>query len=208
METQPRRQNQHIPNLPLALGLGLAAGLAFGARTGPRRRQQPPSLHEPDTQALVTYLREHLSGADAAIRVVDRLRRTEPSDQLLFEWLYDEFNAEHRVVQGILNRFGAGSGSPKRLLARASAEVITRLAGGARGDLSLFRTLEALAIGVQGKRCMWRALQSLGEALEVPGGRNLFDLEAAAVRQWETIERRRFQLASRAFAAATLAREA
>src|SRR5687768_7580606 len=96
METQPRRQNQHIPNLPLALGLGLAAGLAFGARTGQRRRERPSSLHErdTDTEALVAYLREHLSGADAAIRLVDRLRQTQPSDQLLFEWLYDEFNAE------------------------------------------------------------------------------------------------------------------
>jgi hypothetical protein len=57
-----------------------------------------------------------------------------------------------------------------------------------RGELTLFRTLEALAIGVQGKRCMWRALQSLNSSLDVPGARNLPTLESAALRQWEAIE--------------------
>jgi hypothetical protein len=78
--------------------------------------------------------------------------------------------------------------------------VLERLAGGRAGDLSLFRTLEALAIGVQGKRCMWRALQSLRPAPHPRGTRSLADLEAAAVRQWEVIERRRIGMASQTFA--------
>jgi hypothetical protein len=62
------------------------------------------------------------------------------------------------------------------------------------GDLSLFRTLEALAIGVQGKRCLWRAAQAL-VALPHPSGRRSFvELEADAVRQWETIEQHRRSL--------------
>ena len=108
----------------------------------------------------MTYLHEHLTGADAAIRVVERLRRTQTDERPLFDWLYNEFEADHQVVQAILRMLGASSGSPKRLLGQASGAVLKRMAGGAAGDLSLFRTLEALALGVQGKRCMWRALQA------------------------------------------------
>ena len=65
------------------------------------------------------------------------------------------------------------------------------MAGGTPGELSLFRTLEALAIGVQGKRCLWRAAQALGGLPHPPGRRSFVELEADAVRQWETIERHR-----------------
>jgi len=73
-------------------------------------------------------------------------------------------------------------------------------AGGHRGELPLFRTLEALAIGVQGKRCLWRALQSLGPPIPLPAGWSLAALEAMAVRQWEAIESRRQSLAPATFA--------
>ena len=47
---------------------------------------------------------------------------------------------------------------------------------------------------------MWRALQSLPSNVSIPGGRSLFELEAAAVRQWEVIEERRRRLVPRTFA--------
>jgi hypothetical protein len=65
--------------------------------------------------------------------------------------------------------------------------------------LSLFRTLEALAIGVQGKRCLWRAAQTLAALPHPPGRRSFFELEADAVRQWEAIERHRRSLVPRTF---------
>ena len=77
-------------------------------------------------------------------------------------------------------------------------------AGGDRGDLSLFRTLEGLAIGVQGKRCMWRALHALLGDQPIPSTRSLAGLEAMAVRQWESIEARRQALAAETFPALNL----
>jgi hypothetical protein len=71
-------------------------------------------------------------------------------------------------------------------------------AGGDPGDLSLLRTLEALAVGVQGKRCLWRSLQSLPTMPPVQGI-NFVDLEAKAVGQWEAIEERRRAVAARTF---------
>lgn len=75
--------------------------------------------------------------------------------------------------------------------------VLRVVAGGAPGDRSLVRTLEVLAIGVQDKRCLWRAAQTLVALPHPPGRRNFIDLEADEVRRWETqndlVMRNRFE---------------
>jgi hypothetical protein len=71
-----------------------------------------------------------------------------------------------------------------------------KTAAGARpGELSLFRTLEGLSAGVQGKRCLWRAAQMLAPpSLRPSDGRTFGELESSAVDQWEAIERYRLAL--------------
>jgi hypothetical protein len=193
----------HERELAVRLGATMIVGagvvIATLARTRVARRRPADAKRE----ALATYLREHLSGADLAMQIVERLRRTDAGtdEHDLFETLYREFEQDRDVVTSLLTTLGASSQSPKRLASQASGSVLKLLAGGSRGQLALFRTLEALAIGVQGKRCMWRALQSLRPSLAVPGGRTLPELEAAAVRQWDAIEERRRLLAPFTFEA-------
>lgn len=95
---------------------------------------------------------------------------------------------------------GASGRSTKRAAGYVSGALLSGIAGGEPGDLSLFRTLEALAIGVQGKRCMWRALQHYTVPSTVRDV-NFLELEAKALRQWEAIEERRRALVARTFAA-------
>jgi hypothetical protein len=187
----------------VALGVGLivALGLAAGTAGRRRRRKEPPTRAE-KRAALVTYLREHLSGADLAVHVVERLRRaqTTTDERQFFSWLYEQLTADRDVVTAILTTLGESSLSPKRLVGQTSGSILKLMAGGSAGDLSLFRTLEALAIGVQGKRCMWRALQTV-HGLRLPPGKTFPDLESAAVRQWEAIEQRRQSLVGQTFEA-------
>jgi hypothetical protein len=174
---------------------GLTAYLAWPAqrsRTSTRKRQ-----------ALIAYLREHLSGSDLAIRVVRRLGSTHggTEDGTLFRRLSTELEEDRFVVRSLLMQLGASERSIKRAAADASGAVLSTTAGGEPGDLSLLRTLEALAIGVQGKRCMWRALQSLRTLPSTVDGMTFVELEAKAVRQWEAIEERRRALVERTFSA-------
>ena len=173
-----------------ALGaVGLTIAFVALRRSKPRQEDQDLSKRK----AFATYLRDHLAGADTAIQVVQGLRdayRGGP-EGTLFESLYDEFREDRGVVEGILAELGYTSRSTKRLAGRATGNALRAVAGGAPGDLSLFRTLEALAIGVQGKRCLWRAAQALIGLPHPPGRRSFAELEADAVRQWETIERHR-----------------
>ncbi len=165
------------------------------------RRSKPRDQHGDKRRALATYLRDHLAGADTAIQMVRGLSdacRGGPQGAL-FESLYEQFREDRGVVEGILAELGYTSRSAKRLAGRATGSGLRVVAGGAPGDLSLFRTLEALAIGVQGKRCLWRAAQALVALPHPPGRRSFVELEADAVHQWEAIERHRWSLVHHTF---------
>jgi hypothetical protein len=182
---------------PLAL-LGAAAA-AVGLTTWlvrPARRASPSARRR---QALIAYLRDHLSGSDVAVAVVHRLVSTDhrAADRPLFQRLAKEFEEDRSLVRAVLNELGASGRSIKRAAGVASGAMLSVTAGGAPGELALLRTLEGLSIGVQGKRCMWRALQNVTAA----GGMDFLALEAKAIRQWEAIEDRRRSLVARTFSA-------
>ena len=182
-----------------ALGaVGLTIAFVALRRSKPRQGDQDLNKR----QAFATYLRDHLAGADTAIQVVQGLRdayRGGP-EGTFFESLYNQFREDRGVVEGILAELGYTSRSTKRLAGLSTGNALRVVAAGAPGELSLFRTLEALAIGVQGKRCLWRAAGRLATQPPGPGRRSFVELEAAAVRQWEQIERYRGALVPRTFA--------
>jgi hypothetical protein len=120
----------------------------------------------------------------------------------LFASLFDEFREERDVVRLLLEQIG-GSPVPQACAGQAGTTSLFAR-DGERGDLSLFRTLESLSIGVQRKRCMWRALESLLGDQPIPSARSLGGLEAMAVRQWDAIEERRRALVGDTFPALQL----
>jgi hypothetical protein len=191
---------------PLAVlgAVAVTAGLtAYLVR--PAGRSNTPTRKR---QALIAYLRDHLSGSDMALRVVHRLGSTHQGteDGTLFRRLSKELDEDRSVVRSLLTRLGASGRSMKRVASYASGAALSVTAGGAPGDLSLLRTLEALSIGVQGKRCLWRALQNLSWVSTFDGV-NFVELEAKAVRQWEAIEERRRALVVQTFSMAALRAE-
>ena len=181
-----------------ALGaVGLTIAFVVFRRSKPRQRSREGDKRS----AWATYLRDHLAGADTAIQTVHGLREAYrgSTEGALFESLYEQFREDRGVVEGILATLRSSPWSIKRVAGRATGTVLGKTAGGAPGDPSLFRTLEALAIGVQGKRCLWRAAQALVAFPHPPGRRSLVELEADAVQQWEAIERHRRSLVPRTF---------
>ena len=114
------------------VGAGLVLGAAVAART--LRRPQPRGREDARarTNALATYLREHLSGADAAIRVVERLRQTHAgtAEGRLFAALFVEFQHDRDMVRAMIEDVGASSWSAKRLVAGAGGVLVAPIAGG------------------------------------------------------------------------------
>lgn len=185
----------------LAGAVALSVGAAIAGRRG--NRQARVGVEPNKTEAFRAYLADHLTGSDAAFVVVDRLRQSqsEAAEATLFAELYDEFNEEREIVRALLRSLGDSPFKLKRLVGQAAGAVLQAAAGGKPGDLALFRTLESLAIGVQGKRCLWRVAQSLEPELKAPTAKTFGALEQQALDQWHRIDHCRLALASRTFAA-------
>ena len=184
--------------LPIAAA-GVAA-IATALTAYATRSSRRATTADRKSDALVTYLRDHLSGSDAALQVVGRLAATQAigRDGSLFWQLVDEFKDERATVRALLARLGASPKSAKRAVSYASGAVLSTVAGGTPGDLSLLRSLEGLAVGIQGKRCLWRSLQALGERASLEHV-DYGELESRAIRQWEFVDERRRAAAAAAF---------
>lgn len=162
-----------------ALGAAVVAGTAT-YRT--RRRRRPTHAN------LASYLVDHLSGADAALAVVTRLSGSQRyhTDGVLFERLREEFIEERRVVRSVLAQLGQSSRSVKRAAGQATGAVLQAAASDEPGSLGYFRTLESLMVGVQGKRCLWRALRAADPDVEECD--QFVALEQRALDQWRQLE--------------------
>jgi hypothetical protein len=196
----PMALSADMRRLGISAGAGIAAGIALTAYL--RRPGRSAGVATARRQALLTYLGDHLRGADTAIDVVERLARTHAGsrDGRLFRQLADEFEDERAVVRSLIAHLGPLSRTRSRAAGSATGALLNMTAGGEPGDLSLLLTLEALAIGIQGKRCMWRALQELGDPPSL-GTHTFAALETRAVRQWEAVDDRRRMLAAMTFPA-------
>lgn len=178
------------------VAVGLAAGMVQRSRSDTRRRKPGDKR-----AALGAYLRDHLAGADAAIQVVGHLKDTQQggSEGTPFDWLHEQFQRDRDVVIGLLTDLRVSPRSVTRLAGQAAGTMFKTAASARPGELSLFRTLEGLSVGVQGKRCLWRAGQVLAPDVRPPGGRTFGELESSAVDQWEAIERYRLALVAQTF---------
>jgi hypothetical protein len=199
------RQDVAAANGPSGLSPAWIAGTATALAVGSfifvlnRSLRRRPSSQK---RAFVAYLREHLAGARVATAIVDQLRATHPGTSVaaLAARLFDELHDEQNVLISLLADCGASPRAFKPAAGDVAGAAVKDAAGGSPGDPGLFRTLEALAIGVQGKRCLWRALQVLPGA-PAPDGRTFVDLEAQALDQWDAIDRCRRSLVVDTFAA-------
>jgi hypothetical protein len=191
--------HRNTPFSPFAVLAAVA--VAAGATWYVARPSGRPAT--PARRRLIAYLLDHLGGSDVAIPIVRHLAETYDGtpDGALCRRLAKEFDEDRSVVRSLLTQLGASDRSIKRAAGYASGSLLRVAAGGQPGDLSLLRTLEGLAIGVQGKRCLWRALQALHTLPSTIDRMSVVDLEAKAVRQWEAIEQRRLAVVARTFSA-------
>jgi hypothetical protein len=127
-------------------------------------------LRSPDmteTDALHTYLNDHLAGSETAVQLLGHLIEAakEPEERQFFEQLRVEIGDDRETLERLLAEAG-GQTSTVRQVGGWLAEKVNRLKlmldDPARGTLERLESLELLTLGIYGKRALWRALAAAG----------------------------------------------
>jgi hypothetical protein len=109
---------------------------------------------------LSTYLNDHLMGAVAAIEVVDQFADEAPDLRAFLNQLKADIEADRAEVVNLMDTLGM----PQSRIRKASGWLAEQFAEMkfAMEDENLRRLerFEALALGIQGKLSLWRALDA------------------------------------------------
>ena len=112
---------------------------------------------------LQSYLNDHLAGATTGLELIEFLVSTHAGkpQALFFEDLRREVEADQRTLRDLIGHLGFEP-STTRQAAAWTMEKLARikflLAGPGRGSPGELEALEALALGIEGKRALWAAL--------------------------------------------------
>jgi hypothetical protein len=154
------------------------------------------------TDALSTYLNDHLAGATAALQLLDHLMEhaEHAGEERFFRGLRDEIAEDRAELERLLHRLG-GEASGLRAAGGWLAERIGRIKlafdDPARGTLQRLEALETLALGIQGKQALWTALGTTGSGVPALASVDLARLARRAGDQHARVEARRLASARR-----------
>jgi hypothetical protein len=153
---------------------------------------------------LLTYLKDHLAGATGGLELLDHLIATHvgtPLEPSLKE-LHQEIVQDRQALQGIIRQLGSAESLIRNTAAWVSeklARVKLLLEGAGGGPLARLEALEALALGIEGKRALWAALAVTAAAVPPLQGVDFERLKQRAQHQRERVEAFRLEAAREAF---------
>jgi hypothetical protein len=156
------------------------------------------------SDALSTYLHDHLAGAAYAIDLVEFMHDQHKGNDLgeFAAWLLIEIKADREVLRQLAERTGAASSTINELTAWLGEKISRlKLRHGTRDGLGIFEALEFLEVGIHGKVELWRALAAVAAANTRLQGIDFEQLTARAEKQRAIVENRRLTAAYSVFGA-------
>jgi hypothetical protein len=153
---------------------------------------------------LTNYLNDHLAGSVGALELLDRLIDTYRDKPLenFFQGLRDDIRHDQEQLKELMQKLGAEESAVRK----AGAWVVEKLSRAkidldeaAAGETGLLLALEALVLGITGKRSLWRALQAASRAMPQLARLDYVGLEKRAIEQCERVEAKRLEAARTAF---------
>ena len=141
---------------------------------------------------LTTYLNDHLAGSVIALELLDHLMEQHPAvGRGELAAIRAEIQEDQQLLRRILSDVG-GDESPIRKaaawLTEKLGQVKLKMDDRLPGELRAFEALEALALGIQGKLLLWRALGTVAGNIPSLGRVDLPQLMRRAENQFDRIE--------------------
>ena len=153
---------------------------------------------------LSDYLNDHLAGSVAALELLDRMIEACKGKSLerFLRQLREDIHQDQEKLKELIEKLGV-SESTVRKTGAWIAEKLTRpkldFGEGSKEEIGVFLALEALLLGITGKRSLWRALQCASRTLPALARLDYSGLEKRAIEQCEQVEARRLEIARLVF---------
>jgi len=151
---------------------------------------------------LDSYLNDHLAGSVGALELLDHWIKLCDGKPLakFFAGLRAEIETDQKTLQELMRTLGTKQSSIRRAGAWV-AEKFSRaglaIAGDESDGLDLVLALETIAMGITGKKLLWRALAAAD--VPRPGNIDFVELEQRAEEQIARVELERMRAAREAF---------
>jgi hypothetical protein len=161
-------------------------------------------------QNLATYLNDHLAGSVVAIELLERLEAAGTQMAPTLAQVRADIEADRAELREFMRQLQIAESRPRKVtgwIAEKFSQLKLRLDDPAGGSLRLLESLELVALGIQGKLALWRALSA---AAEVDPALRVVDYERLAGRaqdQWQRVEALRLEAAKAALARPAKPRE-
>lgn len=153
---------------------------------------------------LSSYLNDHLAGSVGALELLDRLMKIYKGKPLerFFRDLRNEIDADQETLKELI----ANLGEKESAVRKAGAWIVEKLSRAKiqlsetrKGELGLLLALEGLALGITGKRSLWRALSVASETVPQLRALDYAELEKRAIEQHDRVEAMRLEVAREVF---------
>jgi hypothetical protein len=155
------------------------------------------------SDALATYLHDHLAGSHFAIELLDSIHKQYEQEELgeFALALSEEIKQDQAILQAIISQVAEAHFDLMEAagwMAEKASQLKLRR-DDSEGGIGTFEALESLTLGIRGKQALWHVLPVIRQVdARVPD--NDYDaLAARAEEQFRRVENRRLLMASITF---------
>jgi hypothetical protein len=155
-----------------------------------------------DMEDLSDYLNDHLAGSFGALELLDRLIEACQGKPLerFFRDVRRDIEEDQAQLKELMAKLDVGESAVRKAGAWLAEKVSRpKIELGECVDHGIFLALEALILGITGKRSLWRALQAASRTMPDLARLDYSGLEKRAIEQCERVEARRLEIARTAF---------
>ncbi len=154
--------------------------------------------------SLGTYLNDHLAGSVVALEYLDHLEASRKGSTLatFASSLRKEIAEDQKVLEALMADLKITQSVARKAagwISEKLVEVKLYLDDASGGPLKLLEGLEAISLGIEGKRLLWRSLSAASDGHPDLAQLDFAQLIARAERQRDEVERIRIQAATSAF---------
>lgn len=142
---------------------------------------------------LATYLMDHMAGSEVALELLEHLERAQAGSPVarFAADLRADIGADRRELETLMERLQVTASRSRNVAAWLSekmTELKLRMDDPSGGPLRQLEILEALSLGIEGKRLLWRALRTAAESAPRLRGTDYERLELRAEEQRSRVE--------------------